>query len=57
MYKNAVLFIMIELSRGCAHLVSPYGGFVWVRCGSFGRCLLVTLLYQRECLVVVSQFV
>jgi hypothetical protein len=23
--KNAVLFVMIELSRGCAHLISPYG--------------------------------
>jgi hypothetical protein len=49
--------MMVELSRGCAHLISPYGVFVWVRCGSFGRCLLVTLLYQRECLVLVSQFV
>jgi hypothetical protein len=24
-YKNAVLFMMIELDRGCAHLISPYG--------------------------------
>jgi hypothetical protein len=56
MYKNAFLFMVIELSRECSHLISRYGVFVWVHCGSFGRCLLVTLLYQRECLVVVSQF-
>jgi hypothetical protein len=24
-YKNAVLFMMIELDRGCAHLIFPYG--------------------------------
>jgi hypothetical protein len=46
---------MIELIEGCSHLISQYGVFVWVRCGSFGRCLLDTLLYQCECLVVVSQ--
>jgi hypothetical protein len=25
MYKNAVLCVMIELDRGCAHLIFPYG--------------------------------
>jgi hypothetical protein len=24
-YKNAVLCMMIELDRGCAHLIYPYG--------------------------------
>jgi hypothetical protein len=24
-YKNPVLFMMIELDRGCAHLIFPYG--------------------------------
>jgi hypothetical protein len=24
-YKNAVLFVIMELSRGCSHLISPYG--------------------------------
>jgi hypothetical protein len=26
-YKNAVLFMMVELDRGCAHLIFPYGVF------------------------------
>jgi hypothetical protein len=24
-YKNAVLFMMSDLDRGCAHLIFPYG--------------------------------
>jgi hypothetical protein len=51
-----VLFMMIELIGGCSQLISHVWCFVWVHCGSFGRCLLDTLLYQCGCLVVVSQF-
>jgi hypothetical protein len=48
--------MMIELIGGCSPSYFTIWCFVWVRCGSFGRCLLDTLLYQCGFLVVVSQF-
>jgi hypothetical protein len=50
-YENAVLCIMVELDRGCAHLIFPYG--VLYGCVAV---LSVDAYYQHECLVVVSQF-